>query len=113
MYVCAYVWMDGWMDAAQRWAVMRQGALEGGFAGRTNKLVDGCYSFWVGGVFPLLCRVLPPLEVAVLRDMVQVRSTLLFAAASTPSLFDLRHPLVVVGVLTIGTPIDELRSPHL
>jgi protein farnesyltransferase subunit beta len=28
--------------------------LEGGFAGRTNKLVDGCYSFWVGGLFPLL-----------------------------------------------------------
>jgi protein farnesyltransferase subunit beta len=52
----------GWMWA-QRWAVMRQGELEGGFSGRTNKLVDGCYSFWVGGVFPLLCRVLPPLEV--------------------------------------------------
>ena len=28
--------------------------LEGGFQGRTNKLVDGCYSFWVGGVFPLM-----------------------------------------------------------
>jgi protein farnesyltransferase subunit beta len=27
---------------------------EGGFQGRTNKLVDGCYSFWQGGVFPLL-----------------------------------------------------------
>lgn len=24
--------------------------------GRTNKLVDGCYSFWVGAVFPLLAR---------------------------------------------------------
>lgn len=23
---------------------------EGGFQGRANKLVDGCYSFWVGGV---------------------------------------------------------------
>ena len=22
--------------------------------GRTNKLVDGCYSFWQGGVFPLI-----------------------------------------------------------
>lgn len=28
--------------------------LEGGFQGRPNKLVDGCYSFWVGGLFPLL-----------------------------------------------------------
>ncbi|RUP43035.1 hypothetical protein BC936DRAFT_137752, partial [Jimgerdemannia flammicorona] len=29
-------------------------SLEGGFQGRCNKLVDGCYSFWVGGVFPLI-----------------------------------------------------------
>ncbi len=28
--------------------------MEGGFQGRPNKLVDGCYSFWVGGLFPLL-----------------------------------------------------------
>jgi len=28
--------------------------LEGGFQGRINKLVDGCYSFWQGGSFPLL-----------------------------------------------------------
>lgn len=26
----------------------------GGFRGRTNKLVDGCYSWWVGGVFALV-----------------------------------------------------------
>ena len=26
--------------------------------GRTNKLVDGCYSLWQGGVFPLLHHVL-------------------------------------------------------
>jgi protein farnesyltransferase subunit beta len=26
----------------------------GGFKGRTNKLVDGCYSWWVGGAFGLL-----------------------------------------------------------
>merc|ERR1711865_612315 len=28
--------------------------LEGGFAGRTNKLVDSCYSFWQGALFPLI-----------------------------------------------------------
>lgn len=33
-------------------------AVEGGFQGRVNKLVDGCYSFWVGGVFPLLEELL-------------------------------------------------------
>lgn len=26
----------------------------GGFKGRSNKLVDGCYSWWVGGCFPLV-----------------------------------------------------------
>lgn len=26
--------------------------------GRTNKLVDGCYSFWLGGVFPILAGLL-------------------------------------------------------
>lgn len=29
--------------------------------GRTNKLVDGCYSFWQGGLFPLLQRLAPEL----------------------------------------------------
>lgn len=38
----------------QQWASMRQMEFEGGFQGRTNKLVDGCYSTWQGGVFPLL-----------------------------------------------------------
>ncbi|PSR87586.1 Protein farnesyltransferase subunit beta like [Actinidia chinensis var. chinensis] len=38
------------------WVVFRQGA-EGGFQGRTNKLVDGCYSFWQGGVSALIQRL--------------------------------------------------------
>jgi len=41
-----------------RWAAFRQMRLEGGFQGRAHKLVDGCYSFWVGGVFPLLHHLL-------------------------------------------------------
>lgn len=36
------------------WLSSQQYAPEGGFAGRTNKLVDGCYSHWVGGCWPLL-----------------------------------------------------------
>uniref|UniRef100_A0A6U9ZJC4 Prenyltransferase alpha-alpha toroid domain-containing protein n=1 Tax=Pseudo-nitzschia australis TaxID=44445 RepID=A0A6U9ZJC4_9STRA len=31
------------------WLSRRQTTYEGGFAGRCNKLVDGCYSFWQGG----------------------------------------------------------------
>eukprot|EP00747_Dinoflagellata_sp_TGD_P017011 gnl/TRDRNA2_/TRDRNA2_125528_c0_seq1.p1 gnl/TRDRNA2_/TRDRNA2_125528_c0~~gnl/TRDRNA2_/TRDRNA2_125528_c0_seq1.p1 ORF type:complete len:272 (+),score=52.90 gnl/TRDRNA2_/TRDRNA2_125528_c0_seq1:50-817(+) len=42
------------LDAFLKWAVHRQMSLEGGFQGRTNKLVDSCYSFWQGAVFPLL-----------------------------------------------------------
>ncbi|KAL6994330.1 protein farnesyltransferase [Sarracenia purpurea var. burkii] len=38
------------------WVVFRQG-VEGGFQGRTNKLVDGCYSFWQGGVCALIRRL--------------------------------------------------------
>uniref|UniRef100_A0A165WRE6 Protein farnesyltransferase subunit beta n=1 Tax=Daucus carota subsp. sativus TaxID=79200 RepID=A0A165WRE6_DAUCS len=38
------------------WLVFRQG-LEGGFQGRTNKLVDGCYSFWQGGASALIQRL--------------------------------------------------------
>lgn len=41
-----------------RWTANRQMRLEGGFQGRTNKLVDGCYSFWQGGIFPLIHLVL-------------------------------------------------------
>jgi protein farnesyltransferase subunit beta len=39
-----------------RWLTQMQGSeIElGGFKGRTNKLVDGCYSWWVGGALPLL-----------------------------------------------------------
>ncbi|XP_047150021.1 protein farnesyltransferase subunit beta isoform X2 [Vigna umbellata] len=38
------------------WVVCRQGK-ECGFQGRTNKLVDGCYSFWQGGAVALLQRL--------------------------------------------------------
>ncbi|ETO17590.1 farnesyltransferase beta subunit [Reticulomyxa filosa] len=33
---------------------MCQMSYAGGFQGRTHKLVDTCYSFWVGGLFPLI-----------------------------------------------------------
>ncbi|XP_021948098.1 protein farnesyltransferase subunit beta [Folsomia candida] len=47
---------DNLMDrnSLLRWLVGRQLSLEGGFQGRTNKLVDGCYSFWQGACFCLL-----------------------------------------------------------
>ncbi|KAJ3008162.1 hypothetical protein HKX48_008729 [Thoreauomyces humboldtii] len=46
------------LDLLTRWLAFRQMEVEGGFQGRTNKLVDGCYSFWQGGVAPILECVL-------------------------------------------------------
>lgn len=56
------------------WAVHRQMADEGGFQGRTNKLVDGCYSFWMGALFPILESVL---ETGSLFDRVALQEYLL------------------------------------
>ena len=42
------------LDSLIQWLSSVQNAPEGGFAGRMNKLVDGCYSHWCGGCFPLV-----------------------------------------------------------
>ena len=42
------------LGAFTRWLADRQMALEGGFQGRANKLVDSCYSFWQGAAPALL-----------------------------------------------------------
>ncbi|MCP4485133.1 MAG: hypothetical protein GY823_11315, partial [Flavobacteriaceae bacterium] len=36
------------------WLVNKQKDYYGGFCGRTNKLVDSCYTFWQGAVFNIL-----------------------------------------------------------
>lgn len=41
------------LDALVRWLADRHMG-EGGFAGRANKLVDACYSHWIGGCWPLV-----------------------------------------------------------
>ncbi|KAG0324199.1 hypothetical protein BGZ99_002079 [Dissophora globulifera] len=50
------------LDTLVKWSASRQMSLEGGFQGRTNKLVDGCYSFWMGGVFPIIGKMLEELR---------------------------------------------------
>ncbi len=42
------------IDALEDWVAHRQMGFEGGFQGRTNKLVDGCYSFWQGAIPALI-----------------------------------------------------------
>ncbi|OAF68218.1 CAAX farnesyltransferase subunit beta [Intoshia linei] len=46
------------LDNLIKWATFRQMYKEGGFQGRTNKLVDSCYSFWVGSIFRIIQRFL-------------------------------------------------------
>lgn len=41
-------------EALTGWLVRRQMSCEGGFNGRANKLVDGCYSFWQGGAMAIV-----------------------------------------------------------
>jgi protein farnesyltransferase subunit beta len=48
------------VDRALKWFSCRQLDLEKGFSGRTNKLVDGCYSHWVGGCWAFLASALHP-----------------------------------------------------
>ncbi|KAG0002049.1 hypothetical protein BGZ80_008360 [Entomortierella chlamydospora] len=50
------------LNTLVKWSASRQMSLEGGFQGRTNKLVDGCYSFWMGGLFPIVGKMLESLE---------------------------------------------------
>lgn len=44
------------IDGTARWSALMQGeSIEGGgLRGRSNKLVDGCYSWWVGGGVPVI-----------------------------------------------------------
>lgn len=42
------------LHSLTHWLSSRQASPEGGYNGRTNKLVDGCYSHWVGGCWPIL-----------------------------------------------------------
>ncbi|KAL3317502.1 hypothetical protein Ciccas_003839, partial [Cichlidogyrus casuarinus] len=41
-----------------KWICERQMSIEGGFQGRTHKLVDSCYSFWQAGSIPIIRRIL-------------------------------------------------------
>ncbi len=45
-------------DLWQHWLSSRQMRVEGGFQGRSNKLVDGCYSFWQGAAFTIVRQAL-------------------------------------------------------
>ena len=43
-------------DRLLKWLCNRQTYYEGGFSGRTNKIVDSCYSFWQGASFNIIAE---------------------------------------------------------
>jgi protein farnesyltransferase subunit beta len=49
-------------EALAAWLAARQTRAEGGFQGRQEKLVDACYSHWVGGCWDLIQAALPGLQ---------------------------------------------------
>lgn len=50
------------LNSLLRWLTNKQLSDDGGFCGRSNKLVDSCYSYWQGAVFPILHQFLPSLS---------------------------------------------------
>ncbi|GHP01360.1 hypothetical protein PPROV_000011600 [Pycnococcus provasolii] len=85
------------------WAARRQCDVTGGFNGRTNKLVDACYSFWQAGVFPLLYHVAPELTAQV-KALSKVRGPATASAASMPTPMN-SHSSAATGVS--ATPSSE------
>ena len=68
-----------------RWLVSRQMTKEGGFNGRTNKLVDSCYSFWQGSIFNMLYMADKNLsnDMELLYDQLSLQAYILFACQNT------------------------------
>ena len=65
------------LKACARWVGARQMRLEGGFQGRANKLVDGCYSFWQGAIPAVLARCGLGSPAALLLDRERLQQYLL------------------------------------
>ena len=64
-----------------RWLTLRQMSKEGGFNGRTNKLVDSCYSYWQGSIFNMLIMGDKDLsyDSELLYDQLSLQAYILFA----------------------------------
>jgi protein farnesyltransferase subunit beta len=67
-----------------RWLTLRQMIKEGGFNGRTNKLVDSCYSYWQGSIFNMLIMGDKDLsyDSELLYDQLSLQAYILFACQS-------------------------------
>ena len=68
-----------------RWLVNRQMLKEGGFNGRTNKLVDSCYSFWQGSIFNMIYMGDNKFtyDMELLYDQLSLQAYIIFACQNT------------------------------
>jgi protein farnesyltransferase subunit beta len=72
-------------DSFLRWLVNRQMIKEGGFNGRTNKLVDSCYSFWQGSIFNMIYMGNNKFtyDMELLYDQLSLQAYIIFACQNT------------------------------
>jgi protein farnesyltransferase subunit beta len=73
------------MNSFLRWLVNRQMIKEGGFNGRTNKLVDSCYSFWQGSIFNMIYMGDNKFtyDMELLYDQLSLQAYIIFACQNT------------------------------
>jgi protein farnesyltransferase subunit beta len=89
-----------------RWIAVRQSAFAGGFCGRPNKLVDSCYSWWVGSAARIIADHLgiPPFwnERAMAMYILQVAQARDGGfAPRPPAVRDHFHTLYAIGGLAV------------
>lgn len=97
-----------------RWLSARQCSWEGGFNGRTNKLVDSCYSFWVGAAVALYegIRSKIALKDAVGESDSQRSEGEAIAAGCSPSVYNVMDELrlenfALPGLLSMQASMNE------
>lgn len=71
---------------ALEWCLNRQMSVEGGFNGRPNKIVDSCYTFWVGACIRIIQKSLGISQEIV--DTKSIQAYVLVAAQSYGGFFD-------------------------
>jgi protein farnesyltransferase subunit beta len=71
---------------ALEWCLTRQMDFEGGFNGRPNKIVDSCYTFWIGACIRIIQNVLNVKKEIV--DCQRVQAYVLVACQSVMGFFD-------------------------
>lgn len=93
------------------WLSARQTRCEGGCSGRTAKLVDGCYSFWVGATAGIL-HALDLVPRGIGMDSAALQTYILTSCQTTQG--GLRDkPGLYVTHIGLGCNCDKAHAPRL